>query len=799
MPRFFFSFSITRGWLAFVTAVFFAATVHAQTVIPTGTTRYDANTPGAYILNSGTTRGVTSGGNEAIRIANSGTTGAYTLTIDGTASQTDTGRGIRTGNTGSGVNVSITIGTTGFVSGKSDDAIQGRNIGTFNLTNLGTLYSGPDFSATPSAPIITGRGLNLRDNTGGGTIVNGSVSNTTALIRADGGDAVRVGSNFTFTNYGTLRAAGVVNDVSANNIFNDPPLSNNTAETFSAGGGFSFEDRDQAAFPGVGATHSKLFNFGTVSGARHGVLSGDFSSNLEVTNHAAGQIIGRNGSGIHFGLFDADPSKLVVENFGIIRGEFAGVGNIFDRTGALSPTQDGDGDGVEADGAMTVYNRAGGEILGIASHGFDRAGRVNRAQGVSFGGGVVMNNGIIRGGTNGILTNFERALDGTRSGVAATTITNNVGGTIEGLDGFAIRLENKLGDSRDNDTIVNYGTIIGGGAIPNPTATVLLQGNGGVDTHSTGTLDGVTYTGTGSGRFIQGDGSAIQMGEGADVLTNYGTIIGNNGRAINMEGSDNTLNFFGGTISGLINGGNGVNNELNLGTDIVHGDAVINFQRINVATGAATLSGVVSGTELEKGGSGTLTLSGANDYTGDTTVAVGTLRVNNTTGSGTGSGDVFVDPGATLAGSGSLDGNLFVGGILAPGNSIGTLTVDGDATWAGLSGDAWRFELGPGGTSDRLSIGGDFLAGTGTNFTFNFLDSGTTPDTYVLVDWDGATSFEVEDFDYVALGEGLTGAFALNGNQLEFTVVPEPATSILIVAGALGLALGRRRRWQAIA
>ncbi|WP_022720529.1 autotransporter outer membrane beta-barrel domain-containing protein, partial [Rhodopseudomonas sp. B29] len=124
-------------------------------------------------------------------------------------------------------------------------------------------------------------------------------------------------------------------------------------------------------------------------------------------------------------------------------------------------------------------------------------------------------------------------------------------------NGFAILLENKTGTAADNDTIVNYGTIVGNGSIPDPNAVVLLQ-NGTPDTGSVGTLDGVTYTGTGSARFIRGDGSAIQMGEGNDVLTNYGTIIGNNGRAINMEGGNDTVNIMPGSrIVGLVNGGAG--------------------------------------------------------------------------------------------------------------------------------------------------------------------------------------------------------------------------------------------------
>ena len=54
---------------------------------------------------------------------------------------------------------------------------------------------------------------------------------------------------------------------------------------------------------------------------------------------------------------------------------------------------------------------------------------------------------------------------------------------------------------------------------------------------------------------------------------------------------------------------------------------------------AYTYGGVVSGTgSLVQQGSGTLTLTAANTYTGGTTVASGTLLVNNTTGKTPGPG-----------------------------------------------------------------------------------------------------------------------------------------------------------------
>jgi outer membrane autotransporter protein len=90
------------------------------------------------------------------------------------------------------------------------------------------------------------------------------------------------------------------------------------------------------------------------------------------------------------------------------------------------------------------------------------------------------------------------------------------------------------------------------------------------------------------------------------------------------------------------------------------------------------VSGVVSGVggSLVKTGNGTLTLSGANTYTGATIVDAGTLAVNGSIAS---SSLVFVNPGATLGGTGTVAATfLDNGATLSPGTptSIGTLTVN---------------------------------------------------------------------------------------------------------------------------
>ncbi len=775
-------FSTSRLSLAaWVLALALPLAARAQTAIPNGTTRFQATTAGSYNVAANVTRSVITGSNEVIQIGN--TTGNYALTVDGLVTQTATGRGIRT--TADLVNFTITINATGIVKAIADDAVQGRG-GPVTLTNLGLLYSGPNSSITPTTAAVSGRGLNLRDASGG-TVINGAANVTSALIRSDGGDAVRIGSNFTFTNYGTLLAAGIVNDASTNNVFNAAP-NNSTAQTFSAGGGFSFEDVDATH----GANNSTLLNYGVISGARHGVQAGTAGDILTVTNFATGQMIGRNGSGVGFDTLEVDPSKIVVNNYGLIRGDYAGVGNVVDRTGNLSFTNDGDGDGVDIDGSATITNYATGQILATGAGGYDSEGRLNTSDAISIGGGVVVNNGTIRGANNGIIVNNDTNAD--RSGTAATNITNNAGAIIEGQNGFAIRIETKLGDARDNDTILNYGTITASGAIPDPNATVTLQ-DGTTDTDSVGTLNGVTYSGNGSARFIRGDGSAIQTGEGDDVLTNFGNIIGNNGRAVNLEGGNDTLNFSAGNISGAIDGGAGAN-TLNLGASVVHTDSVANFQNITVNAGTASLAGVLSGNTLTKGGAGTLELSGANLITGLTTVAAGTLRVNNVSGSATGTGPVVVNTGAMLTGSGIITGDLQMDGSLAPGNTLGTLTVGGNVTWNGTLANPWLFDLSTGNLSDQLLIGGDFLKGTGTDFTFDFLGA-SVAGTFLLVNWTGSTDFSADDFSFTNLGGGQGGSFSIQGNGLEFTstAVPEPSTmAMLFGAATLGFTSLRRRK-----
>ena len=86
------------------------------------------------------------------------------------------------------------------------------------------------------------------------------------------------------------------------------------------------------------------------------------------------------------------------------------------------------------------------------------------------------------------------------------------------------------------------------------------------------------------------------------------------------------------------------------------------------------MNGGVGGA-LSKIGSGTLTLSGENNYTGGTTVSAGSLVIGNTSGSGTGIGAVKIEAGA-LGGSGIMAGAVTVG----TGNGAGAFLAPAAGT-----------------------------------------------------------------------------------------------------------------------
>ena len=145
-------------------------------------------------------------------------------------------------------------------------------------------------------------------------------------------------------------------------------------------------------------------------------------------------------------------------------------------------------------------------------------------------------------------------------------------------------------------------------------------------------------------------------------------------------------------------------------------------------------SGAINGSAgLVKDGTGTLTLSTANGYTGETKVLKGGLSIRNPAGGATGTNKVSVFPMCTVSGDGTIGGSLWVapGGIVKPGVAgPGTLTISNQLV---LDDAALKFDLGT--SSDHLVAGGDLTLG-GTLAITN--SGGFGPGTYTLITYGGA-------------------------------------------------------------
>ena len=368
---------------------------------------------------------------------------------------------------------------------------------------------------------------------------------------------------------------------------------------------------------------------------------------------------------------------------------------------------------------------------GQGAGGFDSNGRTNRSEGISIGGGSITNDGTISGANFAIIVNNDSNPDNSRSGVLATTVTNGATGSILGQSGFAIRFENKTGTVADNDTIENFGAITGNGSIPDPNGTVLRQ-NGNADPGVEGTLDGVTYTSAndaGNARFISGDGSAIQTGEGDDLLSNHGSIVGNSGRAINMEGGTDTLNLFTGqSITGRIDGGAGTDTATLQGNGTGSLSDIINFEALGVQ-------------------GGTWTIADTESYANGVTVAASVLLVDGSLGSSA----VTVNNGGTLGGAGTVGAvNVVSGGTLSAGTGTAAATLS-TGNLALVAGAHFKSELGgaAAGQADQVHVTGtvDLNGATLDASLINGFDPQAVP----------GTAFKIIDND---LGDAVSGMFA---------------------------------------
>ncbi|WP_438479950.1 beta strand repeat-containing protein [Oleiharenicola lentus] len=289
-----------------------------------------------------------------------------------------------------------------------------------------------------------------------------------------------------------------------------------------------------------------------------------------------------------------------------------------------------------------------------------------------------------------------------------------------------------------------------------------------------------------------GTGASLTFAGGSGPWTGYS-------QRLNLNGYDTTI----GTITSIGTNGFVVNTGSQAAQLTVHSG---NFAGVITDNGTEAIT-------LVKAGPGTFTLSSGaiqsytiynssptpgttttpkqHDYRGGTTINGGTLMVTNTTGSATGTGNVLVNAGGTLAGTGIISGAVDVSGTLAPGvNAIGTLTT-GAQTWQ--NGGRYNWDISalasnPGTNSDLLTINGALTVNSGTSGNDRFsvglntsaaLDSrlaGFTSSSnyeWTLATTTGINGYAANKFsiDTAQFGNAYNGTFGVTttGNTLKLT------------------------------
>jgi autotransporter-associated beta strand protein len=423
---------------------------------------------------------------------------------------------------------------------------------------------------------------------------------------------------------------------------------------------------------------------------------------LDLTNPVSttlGSVLGLFGNDTYTGLTTVETNVIVypqsTNSFGnIANSVVVNVGGAIYLVGTNCPTAynltlsgngfAGDGNGaLRGSGGTRTYS---GNII---------SSQANQGTIGVDGGGTLILTGTLTGG-NSKYTEI--------SGSGTLVLAGNVPTLSPFVDGGAtLQVGNggTTGDLADNAYYGNYGTIAFNHSDTYTwTPTTEVGGNGTIWAMGPGTLIFNSYEMFSGNDLADPPQQALLVGPGAVAQTatfvpvsgltlNGGTLsaTGGNYYARQSWALWNTVTVLSNALSsviactGLCSDGNANGIQL---LDSPNGTT------FNVASGAANgidlyVPGVLThsyydygnfGT-LNKTGPGTMELTAANLYQGGTAISGGTLLVNNTSGSGTGSGGVTVQSGGTLAGNGTISGAITVqsGGTLSPGYGVGTLNV----------------------------------------------------------------------------------------------------------------------------
>ncbi len=341
-------------------------------------------------------------------------------------------------------------------------------------------------------------------------------------------------------------------------------------------------------------------------------------------------------------------------------------------------------------------------------------------------------------------------------------------------------------------------TLTAGGSGYTDVPQVNISGGGGSDARAIATLSGgvvtsITITSPGHGYAsapnISFSGGGGGTGATASGNANNFTVVG---ATVTSVGSGYTtaptVNLSGG-------GGSGAAAMANLSSVILATDSTVG------GAGTIDIGGIVSGSGgLKKQREGTLILSAANAYTGNTTVTNGTLLVH---GSLAPASAVTV-LGGLLGGNGSIGGSVTVngGGTISGGASAGILTLNNGLNLSGGGNNVWELAANstsnPGVDFDQLVMtGGSLVLGGSSSLSLQFIGTASAPDSgnafwqsprsWTIIAANGAAS----NFTYIENGSYPAGTFSTSvepgGIVLTFTPGGPPtvmAPEITTILGA---------------
>lgn len=314
------------------------------------------------------------------------------------------------------------------------------------------------------------------------------------------------------------------------------------------------------------------------------------------------------------------------------------------------------------------------------------------------------------------------------NGGSEVDLQNN-GQITAGAEGVNARAYGVWTDSRLHSTVVNNGRIIANAS--SKSATGILLSGGPSSVTNTGRIEATADSGYAFGVAAYADATIVNSGSilasGPDPYSIYSDGFFNM-RLILQTGS---------ALLGFVS--------------LDGNDDYVELQ------GTGTEDEVFLGVETLKMSGVDWTLTGSSAF-GSIGIQRGRLRIN-----GAISGPTTVEASGTLGGYGILTGNVFNQGMVAPGNSIGTLTVAGDYTHT--AGAVLETEVGSG-VSDLLAVTGtaDIQGGTlqvvpygyATAGDYTFLTAGTLQGAFDQVDTPAVLNAALSSLSPNALSMSIT-------------------------------------------